>query len=233
MQNDSQNQIVSAIIIAGIIIAGAILLKDSQPRETLPNQAIATNDDNNLKNMDFKPITDEDHILGNKNARIIIMEYSDTECPFCRIFHETMQKIMEQNSDVAWVYRHYPIPKLHSKALREAEATECAFEQGGNIAFWNYIDRLFAITPSNNGLEEEELINIAQYIGLNTSSFYTCLESGKYKNKVEKDIADGIKIGVNEKGTPYSLILTNGKVADEIRGAQPYELIIQQLDAIK
>jgi len=106
----------------------------------------------------LRPVSPDDHIVGNINAKIIIVEYSDLECPFCKVFHTTMRQVMEKgNGDVAWVYRHYPIPQLHPKAFHEAEATECAWEQGGNEAFWKYTNRLFEITPSNNGLDESEL----------------------------------------------------------------------------
>ena len=67
------------------------------------------------------------------------------------------QVIREKGDQVAWVYRHYPIPELHPKAFHEAEATECAWEQGGNSTFWKYIDKIFEITPSNNGLDEAKL----------------------------------------------------------------------------
>ncbi|OGI95322.1 hypothetical protein A2917_02025 [Candidatus Nomurabacteria bacterium RIFCSPLOWO2_01_FULL_42_17] len=106
----------------------------------------------------IRPITSDDHILGNANARIVIVEYSDLECPFCKVFHNTMHQVVEKSGgNVAWVYRHYPIPQLHSKAFHEAEATECAWEQKGNDGFWKYIDKLFEITPSNNGLPVERL----------------------------------------------------------------------------
>lgn len=107
--------------------------------------------------LEFRPISASDHILGNPNARIIILEYSDLECPFCKVFHATMHRVIKENADIAWVYRHYPIAQLHSKAFREAEATECAWEQGGNETFWKYTDKLFEVTPSNNGLEDSML----------------------------------------------------------------------------
>lgn len=139
-----------------------------------------------------------------------------------------MQELVKQKSgEVAWVYRHFPLyqgnPPLHPKALKEAEATECAFEQGGNDVFWKYLDRLFAITPANNGLEEKELMNIADYVNLNSSSFYTCLQSGKYKSKVDKDLTEGIRAGVGF--TPYSFILVDGVIVNTIEGAQPLEKI--------
>ena len=219
-----------AIIIAGIIIGGAILLKDSLPGDG-SGLANIPGDPNSL-NVEIRPVSGDDHILGNKNAKIVIVEYSDTECPFCKNFHRTMQEGGKENDgEVAWVYRHYPIPELHSKAPRQAEATECAYEQGGNTAFWKYIDRMFEVTPSNNGLPDSELENIAEYVGLNSSAFYTCLQSGKYKDKVADDIADGRKAGVS--GTPSSLILVNGKVVDRIAGAQPLDIVLQMVNQVK
>src|SRR3989344_3020620 len=224
---NNQQQIAGAIIIAGILIAGAVLLKDTKIPEDIAENT------NNVKNTisQGRPVTSSDHLLGNKNAKIVIVEYSDLECPFCKVFHNTMHKVIVNNDKVAWVYRHYPIPQLHPKAFREAEATECAGELGGNDAFWKYTDRLFEITPSNNGLLDSELSKIAQYAGLDVAVFDSCLESGKYKEKVQKDIEDGSKAGVN--GTPSSFILVNGKVVDTIRGPEPYEAIMQKLSQIK
>ena len=228
MQNSDQKPIVGAIIIAGALIAGAILLKGGpQPS---PGNPPATN--NGVSATNLRPVSSNDHILGNMNAKIVIVEYSDLECPYCRVFHDTMHKVVtESNGSVAWVFRHYPIPQLHSKAFREAEATECAYAQGGNDAFWRYIDRLFEITPSNNGLNDSELPKIAEYIGLNVGAFNNCLEGGKFTGKVQADIDDGVKAGVN--GTPSSFILQKGKVIDTIPGAQPFEAVMQRLEAIK
>jgi len=229
MENQDQKQLAGAIMVAGIIIAGAILLKDSVPPSNTRNNG---NNPNPFETTQLKAVDKNDHILGNKNAEIVIIEYSDTECPYCKIFHTTMHDLIKQRGDeVAWVYRHFPITQLHPKAPKQAEATECAWEQGGNETFWKYVDRLFAITPSNNGLPDEELTNIADYIGLNSASFYTCLESGKYKNKVDQDVTSGIKAGV--RGTPNSFILKNGVVVDTLPGTAPLEIILQKIDAIK
>ena len=225
---NSQQQIVGAIIVAGIIIAGAILLKGSQA-PTTGGSVI-----NNAKNTDFlgRPVSPDDHIFGNKDAKIVIVEYSDLECPYCKAFHSTMHKVVENNTNVAWVYRHYPIPQLHPKAFHEAEATECAFAQGGNDAFWRYIDRVFEITESNNKLDVAELPKIAEYIGLDVVSFNTCLlQKGENEKKVQQDVDDGAKAGVT--GTPSSFILVKGKLVDTIPGAQPYETVIQKLSQIK
>lgn len=226
--NNSQQQIVGAILLAGILIAGAILLKGSKAPTT--NESIVNNTKN--KTMQIRSISLDDHILGNANAEIVIVEYSDLECPYCKVFHSTMHRVVD-NSDnsIAWVYRHYPIPELHLKAFKEAEASECAFEQGGNDAFWKYIDRVFEITPSNDLLDETELPAIAKYIGLNVESFDNCLQSGKFEDKVRANIEKGIEAGVN--GTPSSFIMVKGRVIYTIPGAQPYETVMQKLSTIK
>ena len=231
MENNDQKPIVGAILVVGILIAGAILLRGTNaPTNNAPSNNNAGNVAGDTT-WQGRPVSSDDHIAGNKNAKIVIVEYSDLECPFCKVFHNTMKQVVD-NSDnkVAWVYRHYPIPQLHQKAFREAEATECAWDQGGNDAFWKYTNRIFEITPSNDGLAETELSNIAQFVGLNVTSFETCLNSGKFTEKVQADINDGVKAGV--AGTPSSFILKDGKLVGPISGAQPYATIMQMLDQL-
>lgn len=223
----NQSQIASAIIIAGLIIAGAVLLKDN-------GQGGSPTLSNNTQNGTFqgRTVSKDEHILGNKNAEIVIVEYSDTECPFCKSFHKTMQQVVaDSNEKVAWVFRHYPIPQLHSKAPREAEATECAWDQGGETAFWNYTNRLFEVTTSNDSLSDSELPKIAKYVGLNVDTFNACLSSGKYKEKVATDVSDGVKAGV--RGTPSSFILKKGKLVNSIPGALPYDSVMKMIAEIK
>ena len=93
-----------------------------------------------------KPVTGEDHIRGDVNASVKVIEFSDFECPFCKSFHASMKQVMQsytKDGKVAWVYRHFPIDQLHSKARKEAQAAECAGELGGNNAFWSFADGLF------------------------------------------------------------------------------------------
>src|SRR3989344_6007933 len=224
----NQAQIAGAIVIAGVLIAGAILLRGTNE----PTTGAATGNTAPKTTWQGRAVSKDDHILGDINAKIIIVEYSDLECPFCKVFHATMHRVVtESGGKVAWVFRHYPIPQLHPKAFREAEATECAWEQGGNEAFWKYTDRVFEVTPSNTRLEGTELAKIAEYTGLNVASFNSCLASGKFKAKVQADIDDGVKSGVS--GTPSSFILVKGKLVDTIPGAQAYETVMQKVDAIK
>jgi protein-disulfide isomerase len=212
-KNNNQNQIAGAIIVAGIIIAGAILLKD-----TVGGSRATTNSDTEISTIksNARAVTTDDHIIGSPTSEVVIVEYSDTECPFCKVFHNTLHSVVEEKEGkVAWVYRHYPIPQLHQKATREAEATECAWDQGGNEGFWKYIDQVFTRTTSNDGLPESELPKIAGDIGLDVPIFTNCLASGKFAAKVQADIADAKNAGA--VGTPYSLVVAKKEITKKMQ----------------
>ena len=220
-----------AIVIAGAIIGGGISISLRQPSISAAAQQPqgAEQSAGDLETM--RPITGDDHIRGNPDAPVKIVEYSDTECPFCKRFHETMNQIMSEYGEsgkVAWVYRHFPLDVLHKKADKEAEALECAGELGGNEVFWRYADRLFEVTPSNDGLDEAELPRIAQFVGLDVKKFNACLSSGKYAEHVEEDTQNAQATGGN--GTPWSIIVAPNGKKYPLSGAQPYEAVKQLIE---
>lgn len=220
-----------SIIIAGLLIGGGVYLNGRIENSKPPTQNKILSD--NAKNS-IRPIDVNDHILGSAKARVLLVEYSDTECPFCKEFHSTMLRIMkEYGSDerVAWVYRHFPIAELHSKAPKEAEALECAAELGGNAKFWEYTNRLYEITPSDNNLDPKELTNVAKYVGLSSDSFNTCLESGQYAPRVEADLNNAKEMGA--EGTPYSVIIdTKTDEHYPLPAAYPYTQLKAVIDLI-
>ncbi len=242
--NESKSQAVlnipTAIIIAGAIIAVAIIYT-MKPAGT--NNKAALGD----LQVPIKSVNMSDHVLGNPNAKIKIVEYSDPSCPYCKVFHNTMRRVMNdygKSGDVAWVYRHFPIDKpgtrpdgtaLHPNAGHEAQATECAAAIGGNDKFWTFTNRLYEITPSvtqnsPTGLDQKELYTIAAYTGLNATEFKDCLDSGRYKDKVDEQYNEGYNAGIS--GTPSSFMLLSGGKQISIEGAQPYEAMKQSIDAI-
>lgn len=153
-------------------------------------------------------VSDEDHIRGSKDAKVFIIEYSDLECPFCKSFHPTAQQAVDDyGGEVAWVYRHFPLDTLHPKARTEAMAAECAAELGGNDGFWEFADKVFAVTPSNNGLNLDDLPKLASEVGLDQDKFKTCLDEEKYKDKVEAQYQSGVTAGVT--GTPSNFIMND------------------------
>ena len=221
-----------AIIIAGALVAGALYFnRGSGENGAQNNLAVKDNIVETAKENNVKAISSADHIRGNPNAKVKVIEFSDPECPFCKRFHDTMNKIIGEygkSGQVAWVYRHFPLDAIHSKARKESEALECANEQGGSAKFWAYLDRLFEVTPSNDGLDLAELPKIAEYAGLDKIKFNECLTSGKYAKRVADDLADGVKSGA--QGTPYSVVIaTNGKKF-VINGALPYANVKAVID---
>ncbi|HEY4505235.1 MAG TPA: thioredoxin domain-containing protein [Candidatus Paceibacterota bacterium] len=218
-----------AIVIAGILIAVALYYSNINP----PKQVVNTAPTGTSGDIEMRAITSEDHILGNPNADIIIVEYSDLECPYCKAFHSTLKQVMADygsNGKVAWVYRHFPIDQLHSKARKEAEATECANELGGNEKFWQYINMLYDTTNSNDSLDLAQLPIIAKNVGLDVKAFNECLSSGRYSAKVEADYQDAVKAG--GKGTPNSILVSKDGTKTTVQGAQPYANLKAIIDAL-
>jgi protein-disulfide isomerase len=178
------------------------------------------------------PVTEDDYIKGNRNARIALIEYSDTECPFCKRFHPTAQQAVDEYpDDVMWVYRHFPLDQIYSKARKQAEAIECAGKLAGNDGFWALTDKIFEVTTSNNGLDNSTLPDLAADVGLNSSAIKTCIDSGEMAQNVEEDYQSGLKAGVT--GTPGNILLdTKTGETQLIPGAVPYPQIQQAIDAM-
>lgn len=195
-----------AIIVAGLLIAGAIFYRDANPPTVNTNPGEPVFNAGKVRPVDPKT----DHIRGDIKAPITIVEYSDLECPFCRVFSQSMAKVFDKyNKDgkVAWVYRHFPLDNLHQQARPEAIATECAYLLGGNEAFWKLHDKIFTTTSSNDGLDMSLLPTFAKEIGLDEAKFNTCLTDKAIADKVETDYQNGIDIGVT--GTPYVIMINN------------------------
>lgn len=231
----------SAIIIGSLIISLSILISGGiipagtiQTSKTGNDLSPTTNPTTQPSPAQAKvdPVTAADHLRGDKNARIVLIEYSDFECPFCKSFNSTAQRVIESyNGQVAWVYRHFPLDNLHSKARKEAEASECAAEAGGNEGFWKMLDKIYEVTPSNNGLNLDDLPSLATEIGLDKDKFKSCLDSGKYKNRVEEHYQGGVKAGI--RGTPASFLLdTKTDKTTFLPGALPFDELKKSIDTI-
>lgn len=219
-----------SIIIAGALIATAIMWQ--KPAVNGSNSAAAVNGLDNTIEHSLDPVTAKDHIIGNPNAPIKIVEYSDTSCPYCKMFHPTMRKLMDtygKSGQLAWVYRHYPIAKLHPNAELESQALECAAELGGNDSFWAYTNRLYEINTAQ-GQDAKALSNLATFVKLDATAFDKCLLSGKYMPKINDQIASGFKAGVS--GTPTSFLVTNQGKEIPIEGAQEYATIKNAIDLL-
>jgi len=174
----------------------------TQPTQPAPSAAVPA-------------VTDADHIRGNVNAPVTLVEYSDFECPFClRFLPSVEQALQEYPNDVRLVYRHFPLTSIHPEAQKAAEATECASEQG---KFWEMHDKIFEANAASN-MSVATWKQVAGDLGLDTATFATCLDSGKYANLVQQQTADGQAAGV--RGTPATFV--NGQL---VSGAVAYETL--------
>ncbi|MBS3128389.1 DsbA family protein [Candidatus Woesearchaeota archaeon] len=155
---------------------------------------------------------DDDAVLGDPNAPVTVIEFSDFECPFCGRAYEDAVKQMKkeyvETGKVKFVYRDYPL-SFHPQAQKAAEAAECAGDQG---KYWEMHDKLF---ENQQSLSVENHKKWAAELGLNSATFNDCLDSGKNAEEVQKDSQDGNAAGVS--GTPTFYI--NGQ---ELVGAVPY-----------
>ncbi len=169
-------------------------------------------------------VNDDDHVRGNKNAEITIIEYSDFECPFCGSFHPTMQQVMkEYDGKVRWIFRHFPL-SFHPSALPAANAAECAAEQG---KFWEFADAMFANQAS---LSDSYYKQLATEQKLNVSKWEDCYKTSKYDGKIQLQSQEGAAAGVS--GTPGSFIVDKKGNAIPIKGALPYSSVSAAIDQL-
>lgn len=186
----------------------------------------------------IKISADNDPIIGDPNAPITIIEFSDFQCPFCARFHvQTLPSILEEYIDqgkVKLVFRDFPIQSIHPNALPASVASECANEQG---KFKEMHDMLFDNQNEWNKQETVDALSLfSQYateIQLEQETFDSCLTNGNYIDEIRKDLDDGRDYGVS--GTPGFFIGNDQIGYVELKGAQPFEsfkkIIDAQLDA--
>lgn len=208
----------ASILIAAVLISGTLIYtKKSSPSGNLAGAAIGGQQ---VPREKVDVSADDDPFIGNKNAKVTIIEFSDFQCPFCRKFwNDTLPQIKKEYIDtgkVKFVYRDFPLD-FHAGAKPAAEGTECADDQG---KFWELHDKIFQEQDKQGQgtiqFTKADVVKWAGQIGLNMTQFNQCLDSGKYKAEVEKDMSDGTAAGVS--GTPTTYV--NGR---QLVGAQPFE----------
>lgn len=221
-----------AIVLGFAMIAAAIYFSGIGAAPTAAPTAGTTNTVPTTPETVVAPVTEDDFIRGNPNAPIMIVEYSDYDCPFCKQFHNTMNQIMDEygvTGKVAWVYRQFPLAQLHPNAPRISEAAYCVGELGGDEAFWTFSDLIFDERGTNEPTNMTRLPEFAETAGVARADFANCLESGRHKAKVDASLAEGAAAGA--RGTPYSIILVGDQQA-VINGAQPYATVKQIIDSL-
>ncbi len=185
-----------------------------------------------------RELKQEELVVGNLKNKVIVLEYSDLECPFCKKFHtETMNDIYKKyEGQIGFAFRHFPLT-FHKKAPKEAEATLCAREQGGQTAYKNYISKIFETTNGNDSLDLSLLPKFAEELKLDVSKWNNCMTTGTYATQVQLDLNDGLEVGVQGTPNAYVLVRENTgeyRILTVINGARDIKYVSRVIDqAIK
>jgi protein-disulfide isomerase len=206
----------AGIAIAGFLLAIAILVSGSGLGAD-PDTVTRIPGSSNLEQVD-----ETDHIYGNPDAEITLIEYSDFGCHFCGVIHPRLVSLVEKNENVRWVYRHYPV-----RDMQTALASECVADLGGNESFWDFAS--FAFENQGN-LNQETYLAFTSLNNIDSTEFLTCLEEERFKEKIDNDYLDGQLSGL--RGTPLTVVVTPDGKTLPVSGAQSeesFQTLIDQL----
>lgn len=220
------------IVVVAVIIGGGIIFS----RKTYDVQEITSAKLDTSKKIAIRPISNSDHVYGNPNADVVMVTYSDLECPSCQKFHVTMRKILDEyakSGTVAWVYRHFPIEKSHPKAKGAAIASECVASIAGESKFWDYIETVFA--GATNSLLPENLRKIAIDIGVDAAKFDSCVILQNNDEVITQGLADGQAIFEIDSNfsTPYTIMISKNGLQTQLVGNQELSDIVEIINLMK
>lgn len=213
-----------AIVLAGLFIAvGIYLSQGGNAPSVLAGPGGGVQQANEFQNNgsasaeNVRPVDGDDHVYGNPDAEVVIIEYSDFECPFCARAHPTIKQIVdESDGEVKWVYRHFPLTNIHSNAYRASLASECAAELGSANAFWDFADTIFAGAPLNDTTYK----GIASALGIAEDAFIECIDSERHEGRIASDMENAVQSG--GRGTPFSVVINEDGEKFPFSGALPY-----------
>ncbi|MBP6868743.1 MAG: thioredoxin domain-containing protein [Candidatus Pacebacteria bacterium] len=211
----------TAIILAGALIAISLFIVRSSDILGTPKGDPAS----------FRPLSEDDHLVGNPEAQVIIIEYADIDSEHAKSFHESMGRLMNEygsTGKVAWVYRHFPLVDKNINSIKHAEASECAAALGGERAFWGFIDAVHASAPGGATFDPSGYTLIAKGLGISESDFVACTTKRAYKARVNEDFANAIDSGAT--ASPYSILVVEGKKPAALTGSIPYDGLKQIVD---
>ncbi|MBI2618006.1 thioredoxin domain-containing protein [Candidatus Kaiserbacteria bacterium] len=209
-----------AIVIAGLLIAGAVILP-KRDSSVVSSTALKSNGE-------FRMPNETDHVRGNPDAPIAIVEFSDLECPFCARLHPTLKQIVAENSDVRWIYRHFPLSTIHSRALSAAVASECIAQLGTNENFWSFTDLAF---ENQRQLDNSWYEEVAVSFGINSEAFSGCISDRGVVADIQKDFREATDTG--GRGTPYVVVVAPDGQLTPFSGALPYQQIAALVEQVR
>lgn len=164
---------------------------------------------------------EEEFLVGPQDARVVVVEYSDLECPYCKLLNARMPYFQARYKEqsVAFAFRHFPLEHLHKQAPEEAIALECVGILKGPEAFFRFRDMVYANTEGNDTLDLALLPRFAEDLGITKEDFTACRESDEAKRRVNEDIMSGSVLGIYS--TPSLALYKDGVFQYVIKGGSP------------
>lgn len=206
-----------AIIVAGALLALTIFFVRSE-NIFVPKEGPSA----------MRPVSPDEHIIGNPDAPVVIVEYADIDSSFAKEYQRTLGLLVTDygsTGKVAWVYRHFPLVNQSPNSVRHAEAAECVTSLGNASAFWKFIDLMQAAAPDDEQFDPANYGSLVSQLGISVDEFNACVAAGTYADKVAADFEDGLAAGAI--ASPHSVILIAGEEPITIRGSVPYETLRQ------
>lgn len=232
MENKNQLLIPGAIVVAGLFIALAIFFSGggaNLPTGGTQDGGSDFGNNNSGSASSIRAVDENDHIFGNPDAPVTIVEFSDYECPFCSRLHPTLERIVaESDGEVRWVYRHFPLNSIHPQATPAAIAAECVARLGGNDAFWDFSQTLF---DNQRALGSSLYVREAIALGIDEATFNSCLNDASVVQRVQQDFDEAVAAG--GRGTPFSVIVSASGEFFPFSGALPYEQLAPIVEEAK
>jgi len=218
-----------SIMVAGLFIAGAVILSNNLGQKD-NSLALADLSSAETENQDYYlnalPVSDNDRILGNKDAEVKVVTYADMGCSYCMLFEDVMKEVVAgSNGQVAWVFRHFPLG-FSGDSMSAAIASECLADLEGKEKFWEFMGKFKDAVNAGEAIDVEA---IAVSLGANSGDFDSCYNSDKFLGKLNENYNNAIESGL--EGTPYSVIFVNGEPVGTIDGAYPADDVNQIIDS--
>lgn len=225
--------IIYGAVIVALVIGGSFVYQKRFIEKNMPNLVKKAIEDLTPNPDKMKAVSKDDHILGDLKAPVKLVIYTDLECPYCKVFHKTINELKDnyiKDGKLAIVYRNLPLDQLHQKARPEAIATECVAKLGGNDKYWAYVDKIMEKTSSNDGLDLNLLPTFATELGLDAKAFANCQKDEDIAQKIIDQETDGQKAGA--EGTPYPIVTYKEEVKGALGGALPANQIKEIVDQL-
>ena len=250
----SNKGVIAAIAFAGIMVSGSLVflgmqmsgkglganlaggaeLSDAQVTQIIERlkEEAQGGGNSGIVSASYSEIVDDDAFIGDEDAPVTLVEFSDYQCPFChRHYSQTFSQLKSnfiETGKLKYVFRDFPL-NFHADATPAAVAAECVRKQKGDAGYFAMHAKIFAGVETTGSIPRADLDRYASELSTNTSAFATCMADESMTNEVNADIAAGSQFGIN--GTP-GFILTDGENSKLISGAQPFAVFKKEIEAL-